>query len=201
MVKTAEEIGQAEAERLAGVGSGLSAEEKKAKLDEMLAKARAKKAGTSVEEEKAKEKERREGGAAIVKSKRELEDAQRKRDVEARKREKREFEIERQKLREKLAADKAAKLAEGTMVSAVKNAAASEQLSQEVPARLGLRAWACALGSSNAAFLPASPLSPPPSRLSPSLPSLHLSSLHPSSLVPPLSSLLSPLSSPSALLL
>ena len=130
VVKTAEEIGQAEAERLSASGSGLSAEEKKAKLDEMLAKARAKKAGLSVEEQKQKERERREGGQAIVKSKRELEEAQRKRDMDARKREKRENELERQRIREKIAADKAAKQAEGTLVSAVKNAAASAQLSE-----------------------------------------------------------------------
>ena len=74
-MKTAEELGQAEAERLAGVTSGMSAEEKKAKLDEMLAKARAKKNSTTVEEEKEKERARREGGKATVQSKRELEDA------------------------------------------------------------------------------------------------------------------------------
>ena len=129
VMKTAEEIGQATAEGLAGT-SGLSAEEKKAKLEEMLAKARAKKAGISVEEQKQLERQRREGGQALVKSKRELEEAQRKRDMEARKREKREFELERQRLREKLAADKAAKQADGTLVSAVKNAAASAQLSE-----------------------------------------------------------------------
>lgn len=111
-VKTQEELGQAAAEALAGT-SGLTAEEKKAKLDEMLAKARAKKAGTSVEEEKQKEYKRREEGQKAVQSKRELEDAQRKRDMEARKREKREFEEERKKLREKLEADRQEKIKNG----------------------------------------------------------------------------------------
>jgi len=86
-VKTQEEIGQQAAEALAGGSSQLTAEEKKAKLDEALAKARAKKAGVSVEEQKQSERARREGGQAAVQSKRELEDAQRKRDMEARKRE------------------------------------------------------------------------------------------------------------------
>jgi len=117
VVKTQEELGQAAAEALAG-GSGLSAEEKKAKLDEALAKARAKKNSTTVEEEKEKEYARRAGGKEMVKSKRELEEAQRKRDMEARKREKREVELERQKLREKLEADKAEKIANGTLVAA-----------------------------------------------------------------------------------
>ena len=58
-------------------GSQLTAEEKKAKLEDALAKARAKKAGTSVEEEKQKEKARREGGKNLVASKREFEDQQR----------------------------------------------------------------------------------------------------------------------------
>merc|ERR1740133_137468 len=39
-------------------------------------------------------------------AKRDLDDAQKQRDIDARKREKREFELERQKLREKLAQDK-----------------------------------------------------------------------------------------------
>lgn len=112
-VKTQEELGQAAAEALAGSSSGLTAEEKKAKLDDMLAKARAKKSGTSVEEEKQKEYKRREEGQKSVQSKRELEDAQRKRDMEARKREKREFEEERKKLREKLEADKQEKIKNG----------------------------------------------------------------------------------------
>ena len=117
-VKSAEEIGQAAAEKLAGVGSGLSAEEKKAKLDELLAKARAKKEGTTVEEEKQKERARREGGKEMVKSRAELEEAQRKRDMEARKREKREFELERQRLRAKIEAEKEEKRANGLLVAA-----------------------------------------------------------------------------------
>lgn len=114
-VKTQEELGQAAAEAMAGMGSNLTPEEKKAKLDEMLAKARAKKLGTTVEEEKAKEKERRSAGKQMVQSKRELEEQQRKRDMEARKREKREFELERQKLREKLEADRQEKIKNGLL--------------------------------------------------------------------------------------
>jgi len=114
-VKTSEELGQAAAEALAGGGSQLTAEEKKAKLDDALAKARAKKAGVSVEEQKQAERARREGGQANVQSKRDLEDAQRKRDLEARKREKREFEEERKKLREKLEADRQEKIKNGLL--------------------------------------------------------------------------------------
>ena len=124
-VKTAEEIGKEAAEKLAGVGAGLTAEEKKAKLDDLLAKARAKKAGTTVEEEKQKEFARRAGGKEMVKSKRELEEQQRKRDMEARKREKKEFELERQRLRAKIEAEKAEKRANGTLVSAPPAAAAA----------------------------------------------------------------------------
>jgi len=124
-VKTAEELGQEMAEKMAGGGSKLTAEEKKAKADELLARARAKKAGITVEEEKEKERARRVGGQETVKSKRELEEAQRKRDMEARKREKREFELERQKLREKIEAEKAEKRANGTLVAAAPAAAAS----------------------------------------------------------------------------
>jgi hypothetical protein len=57
----------------------------------------------SVEDVKAAEKARREGGKETVAAKRELEVRQRERDVEARKREKREFELERAAIREKLA--------------------------------------------------------------------------------------------------
>ena len=116
-VKSAEELGQEMAEKLAG-GGNMSAEEKKAKAEELLARARAKKAGTTVEEEKEKERARREGGKQMVKSKRELEEEQRKRDSEARKREKREFEMEKQRLREKLAAEREEKRANGTLVAA-----------------------------------------------------------------------------------
>lgn len=59
------------------MAASLSAEEKKAKLEEALAKARAKKAGISVEEEKQKERARRDGGKTITASKREFEDQQR----------------------------------------------------------------------------------------------------------------------------
>ena len=121
-VKTQEELGQEAAEAMAGIGSGLSAEEKKAKLDDMLAKARAKKAGISVEEEKAKEKARREEGKLTVHSKRELEEQQRKRDQEARKREKREFELERQRLREKVEADRQEKIKNGLIKPAAPKA-------------------------------------------------------------------------------
>jgi len=102
--KTQEELGEEAAKKLAGAGSQLTAEEKKAKANELLAKARAKKHGTTVEEEKQKEKARRAGGKDTVSAKRDFEDSQKQRDIEARKREKREFELERQKLREKLAA-------------------------------------------------------------------------------------------------
>jgi len=114
-VKTQDELGQMAAEAMSGMGSGLTAEEKKAKLDEMLAKARAKKLGTSVEEEKQKERARRDDGKKTVQSKRDLEDEQRKRDMEARKREKREFEEEKAKLREKLAADREEKIKNGLL--------------------------------------------------------------------------------------
>ena len=116
-VKTAEEIGKEAAEKLAGVGAGLTAEEKKAKLDDLLAKARAKKAGTTVRR-RSKGVRAARGGKEMVKSKRELEEQQRKRDMEARKREKKEFELERQRLRAKIEAEKAEKRANGTLVSA-----------------------------------------------------------------------------------
>ena len=113
-VKPAEEVSLAAAQALAGV-SHLSAEEKKQKLDELLAKARAKKMGTSVEEEKQKEKARRDDGKKTVQSKRELEEQQRKRDADARKREKREFEEERAKLKAKLEADRQEKIKNGLL--------------------------------------------------------------------------------------
>ena len=75
VVKTQEEVGAEMAQQLAGGGSSqLTAEEKKAKLDEALAKARAKKNSTTIEEEKEKEYARRAGGKEMVKSKRELEE-------------------------------------------------------------------------------------------------------------------------------
>jgi hypothetical protein len=102
-MKTQEEIGEAAAKKLAGSGSQLTEAEKKAKMAEALTKARAKKAGTTVEEEKEKERLRVANGKGMTAAKRDLDDAQKQRDIEARKREKREFELERQKLREKLA--------------------------------------------------------------------------------------------------
>jgi hypothetical protein len=85
--KTAEEIGEDTAKKLSGGGSSqLTEAEKKAKLDDALAKARAKKMGTTVEEEKQKEKARRDGGKGLVAAKRDFDDAQKQRDIEARKR-------------------------------------------------------------------------------------------------------------------
>jgi len=111
---TQEEVDAETAKAMGGGGgasSQLTPEEKKAKLEEALAKARAKKAGMSAEDMKAAEMARREDGHKSLKSKREQEDQQRKRDMEARQREKREFMEERQKLREKLAQDKAERAA------------------------------------------------------------------------------------------
>jgi len=54
--KTQEEISEIAAKKLAGSGSQLTEEEKKAKMAEALTKARAKKAGITVEEEKEKER-------------------------------------------------------------------------------------------------------------------------------------------------
>uniref|UniRef100_A0A7S3AWU9 UBA domain-containing protein n=2 Tax=Haptolina ericina TaxID=156174 RepID=A0A7S3AWU9_9EUKA len=113
-VKTQEELGEEAAKALAGGGSSqLTAEEKKAKLDDALAKARAKKAGTTVEEEKQKERARREGGKSLTASKRELDDQQRQRDIDARKREKREFELEKQRQREMIAKEREEKIKAG----------------------------------------------------------------------------------------
>ena len=61
-LKTQDEISEIAAKKLAGSGSQLTDEEKKAKMAEALTKARAKKAGITVEEEKEKERLRREGG-------------------------------------------------------------------------------------------------------------------------------------------
>jgi hypothetical protein len=115
-VKPQEEVdaGKAAAE----AGSQLTPAEKKAKLEDALAKARAKKAGIDVETQKEIERARRQGGKEMVLTLREQQEQQRKRDMEARKREKREFELERQKLREQLAKDKADKVAAGLIVPA-----------------------------------------------------------------------------------
>ena len=102
-MKTQEELGEETAKKLAGSGSQLTEAEKKAKMAEALTKARAKKAGTTIEEEKEKERLRIASGKGMTAAKRDLDDAQKQRDIDARKREKREFELERQKLREKLA--------------------------------------------------------------------------------------------------
>lgn len=67
-----------------GGGPQLSAEEKKTRLEEALAKARAKKAGIDVESQKAIEKARRESGKELTLSFRDQQDQQRKRDMEAR---------------------------------------------------------------------------------------------------------------------
>lgn len=135
--KTQEQLGEDAAKALSQSGSQLTAEEKKAKLDDALAKARAKKAGTSVEEEKQKERTRREGGKNIVASKREFEDQQRQRDIEARKREKREFELERQKQRALMAAEKEEKKKQGLLVASAAPAApaATEPAKPPEPAK------------------------------------------------------------------
>ena len=107
--KTQEEISEIAAKKLAGSSSQLTEEEKKvrirvrvrvrvrvmvmtdpspdsnqAKMAEALTKARAKKAGITVEEEKEKERLRRANGQGMVASKRDLDEAQKQRDIEAR---------------------------------------------------------------------------------------------------------------------
>jgi len=126
-MKTQEEVDALAASSMGGGSSSsqLTPAEKKAKLDEALAKARAKKAGTSVEEYKQMERARREDGKQLLAARREQEDQQRKRDLEMRQREKREFEEERRKLREKLAADKEERIKKGLLVPAAAKPAAS----------------------------------------------------------------------------
>ena len=133
-VKTAEEVGAAAAAAAAAGGSQLTPAEKKAKLDAALAKARAKKAGMSAEDAKAAEKARIEGGKQTVAQNRAREDQQRKRDQEARAREKREFEEERKKLREKIAADKAARIAKNGPTPAAAYASAPAPAPAPAPA-------------------------------------------------------------------
>jgi len=115
-VKPQAEVDEHLAKAASSGSSQLTQAEKKAKLDEALAKARARKAGIDVQTQKEIERARRQGGKEIVLSLREQQEQQRKRDIEARKREKREFELERQKLREQLAKDKAEKIAAGLLV-------------------------------------------------------------------------------------
>lgn len=117
-VKPREEVDAGLAKAAGDAGSQLTPAEKKAKLEEALAKARARKAGIDVESQKEIERARRQGGKEMVLTLREQQEQQRKRDMEARKREKREFELERQKLREQLAKDKADKMAAGLIVPA-----------------------------------------------------------------------------------
>ncbi|EOD30041.1 hypothetical protein EMIHUDRAFT_415365 [Emiliania huxleyi CCMP1516] len=75
-VKPQAEVDAALAQSMQGGGSKLTPEEKKAKLDEALAKARAKKAGIDVESQKEIERVRREGGKELTKSLRDQQEQQ-----------------------------------------------------------------------------------------------------------------------------
>lgn len=90
-----------------GANAHLTLEEKQAKLQAAIEAAQRKKAESEREEEKAREKARRESGKAMVKTKAELDELQRKRDREARKKEKEDDLRHRQYLREQLEQDKA----------------------------------------------------------------------------------------------
>lgn len=116
VVKTQDEVDAAAAATAGAATSQLTPAEKKAKLEEALARARAKKAGIDVASQKAIEKARRESGKEMVKTFAEQQEQLRKRQVEERKREKKAFEEERARLREKLAKDREEKIKKGLIV-------------------------------------------------------------------------------------
>lgn len=85
----------------------LSLEEKQAKLQAAVEAAQRKREESEREDEKAREKARRQSGKSMVATKAEMDDLQRKRDREARKKEKDDDIRHRQYLREQLEQDKA----------------------------------------------------------------------------------------------
>jgi len=115
-VRPQSEVDAAMAKAASSGGPQLTPAEKKAKLEDALAKARARKAGIDVESQKEIERARRVGGKEMTLSLREQQEQQRKRDMDERKREKAEFEAERAQLREKLAQDREDKIKAGMIV-------------------------------------------------------------------------------------
>jgi UBX domain-containing protein 1/4 len=92
-----------------GSGSQLTPAERQAKAAALLEKARERRAAEEKAAEIEREKARVREGKELVAAKAKLEEQQRKRVIEERRREKREQLEERQRIRERIAADKAAR--------------------------------------------------------------------------------------------
>ncbi|KAJ1621321.1 hypothetical protein T492DRAFT_1071449 [Pavlovales sp. CCMP2436] len=93
------------------VNAHLSPEEKQAKLTAAVEAAQRKKALSEREDEKVREKDRRESGKTMVKTKAEMDDLARKRDRDSRKKEKDDDLRHREYLRAQLVLDKAERVA------------------------------------------------------------------------------------------
>jgi thioredoxin len=113
--------------------SQLTPEERQAKADELLARARERRAAEEKAAEIEREKNRVRQGKETTLARAKLEAAERKRAIEERRREKRAQVEERQRIRERIAADKAARMAKFNMPGAAEAAAAAEALAAPAP--------------------------------------------------------------------